>query len=132
MNNLPRMIQREIKPIRPYTTFETSTKEGIYRKMANYGCYSSGGSRTTHFSGYMPYGRDKADVIYVFSAEKVRAKWDHKTAKKPLAMVDGKPYRVMKSTQIRRAHWKVRVYRFDLRDVVSIEQKSRTFRTILK
>lgn len=127
MSSMPRMIAREIAPIKPYSTFEVPTKDCIYKKMANFGCFSIGCRKGSKFSGYVPYGGGVRDnVVYVFSAEKVRAKWDHKKVKAK----DGTMK--MDSTQIRRAHWVVRVFKFDLDQVVNIEQGSRTFRAVIK
>jgi len=126
MKNTPRMVVREIPAIVPYTEFTVSKKGDIYSRMSRYGCFTMGGSRDTSYSGYTSSSRRDGGDIYVYTAEKHRAKYDHKGRK---ASKTGK--QLTHSTLIKAAHWKVRVYRFDLTKVKSVEQKTRTFKAVM-
>lgn len=106
------MVRRQQPPsIKPVSTFEITTKNELSSAMSKFGMFVIGRKCKLSYSGYLPRGSN--DSVYVYAAEKFRAKF-----------VIGE--------NVRRGHWKVRVFKFNLADIVQIEQRPRTFRVILK
>jgi hypothetical protein len=103
------------------------SKNAIYTKMANYGNYCMGGGRNNRYNGVV--SRD-GKHIFLFTAQKLRRKVQHKPIKRSKKNAHIEPR--YKAVKVRDAHWNVRIYKFPMDRVVTAEQLNRTFRITLK